>query len=48
MEWKDPHPTTPVTRHLSASARGEVETEWMEQMLRGDIELGDDMDDEDP
>ncbi len=41
VEWKDPHPTTPVTRHLSESALGEVEMEWMDQVLRGEIELGD-------
>jgi hypothetical protein len=46
VEWKDPHPTTPVTRHLSESALGEVEMEWMEQVLRGDIELGDETDEE--
>ena len=46
-EWKDPHPTTPVTRHLSESALGEVEMEWMEQVLRGEIELGDETDEED-
>jgi hypothetical protein len=46
VEWKDPHPTTPVTRHLSDSALGEVEMEWMAQVLRGDIELGDEADEE--
>jgi len=46
-EWRDPHPTTPVTRHLGESALGEVEMEWMVQVLRGEIELGDEMDEED-
>jgi hypothetical protein len=47
VEWKDPHPTTPVTRHLEGSTMGEVETEWMRQVLQGEIELGDEMDEED-
>lgn len=47
FEWKDPHPTTPVTRHLDGAALGEVEMEWMEQVLRGEIELGDEADEED-
>ena len=42
-EWRDPHPTTPVTRHLADSALGEVEMEWMEQVLRDDIEPGDEV-----
>ncbi len=46
-EWQNPHPTTPVTRHMDDSRMGEVQTEWMEQVLRGDIELGDEMDEED-
>ncbi len=46
VEWRDPNPTTPVTRHMSDSGLGEVETEWMTQVLRGDIELGDEADEE--
>jgi hypothetical protein len=46
VAWKDPHPTTPVTRHLSDSALGEVEMEWMDQVLRGEIDLGDEADEE--
>ena len=46
VEWKDPHPTTPVTRHLSESALGEVEMERMAQVLRGEIKLGDETDEE--
>jgi hypothetical protein len=47
VEWKDPHPTTPVTRYLRDSALGEVEMEWMGQVLQGEIELGDETDEED-
>ena len=47
VEWRDPHPTTPVTRHLNDSSLGEVQMEWMAQVLRGEIELGDEPDEED-
>ncbi len=46
-EWMNPHPTTEVTRHMDDANMGEVQMEWMVQVLRGEIELGDEMDEED-
>ncbi len=46
-EWKSPDPLLEADRYmLDERYLGKVQTEWMDQVLRGEIEVGDEMDEE--
>ncbi len=46
-EWKSPDPETEADRYiLDDRYLGKIEMDWMDQVLRGEIEIGDEMDEE--
>lgn len=45
-EWKSPDPAREADYLLDEHSMGKVEMEWMDQVLKGEIEVGDEMDEE--
>ena len=47
VEWKNPDPQGEVDEYsLDERSLGRVQAEWMDQVLRGEIEIGEEMDEE--
>ena len=47
VEWKSPDPLTEADRYLlDESQLGKVQMDWMIQVLKGEIAIGDEMDEE--
>lgn len=45
VEWKNPDPMIEADRYmLDERYLGKVQMEWMDQVLRGEIDIGDEMD----
>jgi hypothetical protein len=47
LEWKSPDPLAEADRYLLDERQlGKVQMDWMDQVLKGEIEIGEEMDEE--